>query len=137
MKVFKWIIRSLCGLILVILIVVYAYLRSSLPDYNGEITAAGIIKPVDIIRDSYGMPHIYAQTDEDTYFAPGYCTAQDRLFHMDSTRRVIPAGISGNFKSPHYDNQAELWRTGKYRPFVLDRKSIEADVRYTLKMLPG
>ncbi|MCK5204882.1 MAG: penicillin acylase family protein, partial [Desulfobacterales bacterium] len=43
----------------------------------------------------------------------------------------------GNFMSPHYDDQAELWRTGKYRPFVLDRKSIEADARYRLKMLPG
>jgi len=39
--------------------------------------------------------------------------------------------------SPHYDDQAALWRTGKYRPFVLDRQSIEADARYTLKMMPG
>jgi penicillin amidase len=53
-----------------------------------------------------------------------------------NSRRVIPAGISGNFMSPHYDDQAELWRTGKYRPFVLDRKSVEADARNTLKMLP-
>jgi penicillin amidase len=53
-----------------------------------------------------------------------------------NSRRVIPAGISGNFMSSHYDDQAELWRTGKYRPFVLDRKSVEADARYTLKMLP-
>ena len=54
-----------------------------------------------------------------------------------NSRRVIPAGISGNFMSPHYDDQAELWRTVKYRPFVLDRKSVEADARYTLKMQPG
>ncbi len=54
-----------------------------------------------------------------------------------NSRRVIPAGISGNFMSPHYDDQAELWRTGKYRPFVLDRESVEADARYRLKMLPG
>ncbi|MGD2185461.1 MAG: penicillin acylase family protein, partial [Desulfobacterales bacterium] len=50
--------------------------------------------------------------------------------------RVIPAGISGNFMSPHYDDQAELWRKGEYRPFVLDRQHVEADVRYRLKMLP-
>jgi penicillin amidase len=54
-----------------------------------------------------------------------------------NSRRVIPAGISGNFMSPHYDDQAALWRTGKYRPFVLDRQSIEADARYALKMMPG
>jgi penicillin amidase len=57
--------------------------------------------------------------------------------NRQNSRRVIPAGISGNFMSPHYDDQAELWRTGKYRPFVLDRKGVEADARYELKMMPG
>ena len=57
--------------------------------------------------------------------------------NIKNSRRVIPAGISGNFMSPHYDDQAELWRTGKYRPFVLDRKSVEKDARCTLKMIPG
>jgi penicillin amidase len=88
MRAFKWITGIICGLILVIFIGVYTYLRFTLPDYNGEITVPGIIKPVEIIRDSYGMPHIYAQTDEDIYFALGYCMAQDRLFHMDLTRRA-------------------------------------------------
>jgi penicillin amidase len=54
-----------------------------------------------------------------------------------NSRRVIPAGISGNFMSPHYDDQADLWREGRYRPFVMDRQSIEKDARYTLKMIPG
>ncbi len=71
MRVFKWILGILLGLILVIFVGVYAYLRSTLPDYNGQITVPGITKPVDIIRDSYGMPHIYAQTDADAYFAVG------------------------------------------------------------------
>ena len=56
---------------------------------------------------------------------------------MKNSLRVIPTGISGNFMSPHYDDQTEVWRTGKYRPFVLDRKSVEKDARYTLSMIPG
>jgi penicillin amidase len=99
MRVFKWIIGIICGLILVIFSGVYAYLRFTLPDYNGEITVPGITKSVDIIRDSYGMPHIYAQTDADAYFALGYCIAQDRLFHMDLMRRAARgklAEILGN-----------------------------------------
>jgi penicillin amidase len=88
MRVVKWIVGILLGLILVIFVGVYAYLRSTLPDYNGKITIPGITKPVEIIRDSYGMPHIYAQTDADAYFALGYCIAQDRLFHMDLMRRA-------------------------------------------------
>ena len=88
MRVLKWIVGIFAGLILVIIVSVYAYLRSTLPDYNGDIIVPGIHKPVDIIRDSYGMPHIYAQTDADAYFALGYCIAQDRLFHMDLMRRA-------------------------------------------------
>jgi penicillin amidase len=88
MRVFKWIIGILLGLILLIVVGVYAYLKSTLPDYTGKITVPGLLKPVDIIRDSYGMPHIYAGTDEDAYFALGFCMAQDRLFHMDLMRRA-------------------------------------------------
>jgi len=57
--------------------------------------------------------------------------------NMKNSLRVIPAGISGNFMSPHYDDEVELWRTGRYRPFVLDRESVEKDARYTLKLIPG
>jgi acyl-homoserine lactone acylase PvdQ len=38
--------------------------------------------------------------------------------------------------SPHYDDQVELWRSGRYRPFVLDRKSVAEDARYTMMMMP-
>lgn len=88
MRIFKWIVGILAGLILVIIAGGYAYLRSTLPDYTGKITAPGLKQPVEIIRDTYGMPHIYAQTDKDVYFALGYCMAQDRLFHMDLMRRA-------------------------------------------------
>jgi len=57
--------------------------------------------------------------------------------NMKNSLRVIPAGISGNFMSPHYDDQVRLWRTGQYRPFVLDRESVEEDARFRLTMQPG
>ena len=94
MRLLKWIVGILCGLIIVICLGVYVYLRSTLPDYNGEITVPGIIKPVEIIRDAYGMPHIYAQNDDDAYFALGYCMAQDRLYQMDMVRRVVQGRLS-------------------------------------------
>jgi penicillin amidase len=88
MRILKWVLGILLGLIIVIFIGVYAYLRSTLPDYEGEIVVEGRKKPVEIIRDAYAMPHIYAQTDEDAFFALGYCMAQDRLFQMDFVRRA-------------------------------------------------
>jgi penicillin amidase len=89
MRVLKWGLSILMGLIVVVFLGVYGYLRATLPDYDGEMTIPGLKDNVEIIRDSYGMPHIYAQTDEDAYFALGYCMAQDRLFHMDGVRRVV------------------------------------------------
>src|SRR5438045_9590021 len=45
-------------------------------------------KQVEILRDRWGVPHIYASTLEDLFFAQGYITAKDRLFQIDLWRRI-------------------------------------------------
>src|ERR1035438_7781020 len=49
---------------------------------------AGLQKQVEILRDHWGVPHIYAATVHDLFFAQGYITAEDRLFQIDLWRRV-------------------------------------------------
>ena len=88
MRILKWVLSIILGSIIVLLLGAYGYLRFTLPDYSGELTVTGLKGKVEIIRDSYGMPHIYAKTDDDAYFALGYCMAQDRLFQMDMVRRA-------------------------------------------------
>lgn len=63
-------------------------LRQALPATNGKTTLDGLERPVEIIRDRWGVPHIYAKTAHDLFFAQGYVQAQDRLFQMDINRRV-------------------------------------------------
>lgn len=63
-------------------------LNNALPVVSGERVVAGMRQPVEILRDSWGIPHIYAQTEEDLFFAQGYVQAQDRLFQMDAQRRI-------------------------------------------------
>jgi penicillin amidase len=46
---------------------------------------------------SLGIPHIFADRDEDASFALGFATAQDRLFQMDLTRHVAQARLSEIF----------------------------------------
>ena len=75
-------------------LVVYFYLRSTLPDCCGERVVAGIDHEVEIIRDSWGMPHVYSKSETDAAFAIGYATAQDRLFQMDLLRRVCQGRLS-------------------------------------------
>ena len=94
MKIIKWILGIIVTVIVIGVIVIYAYLKSTLPEYEGEIVVSGLNKEVEIIRDSYGMPHIYAETDQDGFFALGYCMAQDRLFQMDIVRRATRGKLS-------------------------------------------
>lgn len=48
---------------------------------------AGVKRPVRIERDACGIPHIFADNDEDLFFGFGYAQAQDRLFQLDYLRR--------------------------------------------------
>jgi len=52
------------------------------------VTLQGLEKNVEILRDRWGIPHIYAQTDADLFFAQGYIAARDRLFQIDLWRRI-------------------------------------------------
>src|SRR5690348_9960789 len=59
------------------------------PSLRAETVAVpGLRKPVEILRDRWGVPHIYAQTVDDLFFAQGYITAKDRLFQIDLWRRI-------------------------------------------------
>jgi len=60
--------------------------RSCVPDPGGT-RRVGVRQPVEIERDAQGVPHIYADNDEDLFFGFGYAMAQDRLFQLDYLRR--------------------------------------------------
>jgi penicillin amidase len=55
---------------------------------------AGLSEPVQVIRDQWGVPHIYAENEHDLLFAQGYVQAQDRLWQMDFNRRVANGELS-------------------------------------------
>jgi penicillin amidase len=48
----------------------------------------GLSRPVEVFRDRFDVPHIFADTVNDAYFALGYLHAQDRLWQMDLNRRA-------------------------------------------------
>ena len=53
-----------------------------------RIVAPGLKQSVEILRDRWGVPHIYAKTADYLFFAQGYITARDRLFQIDLWRRA-------------------------------------------------
>jgi penicillin G amidase len=54
----------------------------------------GLDSSVTIIRDSRGVPHIFASSDKDAIMATGYAVAQDRLFQMDFYARAASGRLS-------------------------------------------
>ena len=48
---------------------------------------AGLIAPVEIVTDRWGISHIYAENEHDLFFAQGYAAARDRLFQFEIWRR--------------------------------------------------
>ena len=58
------------------------------------LTVSGLQQPVEIIRDVYGINHIYAKNEHDLFFAQGYCAARDRLFQFEIWRRQATGTVS-------------------------------------------
>ena len=47
----------------------------------------GLQQPVEVLRDQWGVNHIYANNEHDLFFTQGYCAAKDRLFQFEIWRR--------------------------------------------------
>ncbi len=57
---------------------------------EGTLYLSGLQSNVEVITDSWGIPHIYAESDNDLFFSLGYIHASQRLFQMD---KVVRAGL--------------------------------------------
>src|SRR5262245_45502787 len=62
--------------------------KACLAQTEGEIRLSGLREPVEILRDRWGVAHVYAKNADDLFFAQGFVAAQDRLFQIDWWRRL-------------------------------------------------
>src|SRR5215467_1126394 len=61
--------------------------KAALSVTQGTLKVAGLQKPVRVLRDEFGVAHIYAENQHDLFFAQGFVAAQDRLFQMELWKR--------------------------------------------------
>ena len=59
-----------------------------------SIRMAGLSQPVEILRDRWGINHIYARNEADLFFAQGYAAAKDRLFQFELWRRQATGTVA-------------------------------------------
>ncbi len=75
--------------LLVLIVAAYFYfVRLPRPKISGTVRLKGLSDEVEVIRDRWGIPHLYAQNRDDLFFAQGYVHAQDRLWQMELMRRL-------------------------------------------------
>jgi penicillin G amidase len=104
MKKLKKALLIVLTLLVVLGIGVFAYTQYLKPKYNGEIGLKNINKTTTVYFDDFGVPHIYAETQNDAMVALGYVHAQDRLWQMELMRRIAPGRLSEIFGSKALKN---------------------------------
>ena len=111
LTLFKWLFWSLVGLgvlLLAALGLVYYVASHSLPDYGAEWKLDGLQGEVEIVRDSYAVPHIFAASDRDVLYGLGFAHAQDRLWQMTMFRRIAQGRLAEMFGADLVERDAFL-----------------------------
>jgi penicillin amidase len=106
--------------------------RRSFPQTTGEISAAGLFAPVQVLRNDRGIPDIYAQTPEDLFFAQGYVHAQDRFWEMDFRRHITSGRLSEMFGASQVDTDKFLRIMGWRRVAEQELPMLSATTRRNL-----
>ena len=129
-SIFKVLIAVGVGLVIVIAILALAgawFVRRPWPQVNGTLAVSGLNAPVEIIRDEWGVPHIYAQNEHDLFFAQGYVHAQDRLWHMEFNRRIGNGTLSAALGDATLDTDRFLRTIGLRRAAEEDWALMDED----------
>ncbi len=61
--------------------------KAALAEHAGTMVVRGLKEPVEVLRDTWGIPHIYAKSTADLFFAQGFVVAQDRMWQLEMWRR--------------------------------------------------
>lgn len=119
LTLFRWLLRLtvvLIALLVLAALLAWYFAVRSLPDYGASYRMEGLSAPVEIVRSTENVPHVFGQSDADMFFALGVAHAQDRLFQMTVLRRAAQGRLSEivgarAFGSDNLARRLELYRT--------------------------
>ena len=109
------------------------WLRRSLPRHRGTVRLGGIDGEIEIVRDRWSIPHIFAASTSDLFFGQGYATAQDRLWQMETGRRIASGTLAELVGPPVLDTDRLLRRLGFRRAAVAEWHDFAAEGRQALE----
>jgi penicillin amidase len=136
----KWFRRLLAfiGIVLVILVIaigVFGFItvRRQFPQTEGVIQLPGLDAQVEVYRDSYGVPHIYAKTSHDLFMAQGFVHAQDRFWQMEFWRRAGSGRLSEILGESALENDKFIRTVGWHRTATEEFNTLTAEDRQILE----
>src|SRR5215470_6348858 len=112
---------------------VMAILRRSLPRTAGALVLPGLEAPVQVLRDRWGVPHIYARSNADLFMAQGYVHAQDRLWQMEFHRRTGHGQLAEIFGAVALDSDRFLRVMGFSRVARREAELLSGETRAAIE----
>ena len=98
------ILKIFVVVVFILLISGYFFVDSLKPAYEGTASINGLSTETTVNFDDYGIPHIYAENEEDALRSLGYVHAQDRLWQMELLRRIAPGRLAEIFGEVAIEN---------------------------------
>ncbi|MEX2115724.1 MAG: penicillin acylase family protein [Bacteroidota bacterium] len=128
---------SLLVIVVALFFLAHHLATRSFPKTSGSISVQGPKAQVNIYRDSFGVPHIFAESSTDAWFGAGFVQAQDRLWQMDLIRRAGLGRLSevlgpAAFKTDRLFRTLGLGRLAEKTAQALDEETRAALEAYAL-----
>ncbi len=88
---------------------------------------------IEIVRDSWGIAHIYADNDLELFFGAGYATAEDRMFQMELSRRKVAGTLSEIYGKDLLESDKLMRTLGLYKHAQEIAANLQGDTKDILK----
>src|ERR1043166_2362705 len=90
---------------------------------------------VELLRDTWGVPHVFSETDRGAMYGLGYATAQERGFQMTYGLRIMQGRLAevigdwqkGGRKETALDNDRRMRTFGWARAAARIASNLDAD----------
>ncbi len=103
------------------------------PRLDGRAEARGLREPATIVRDRFGVPHVYANSEAGAIYGQGFVHAQDRLFQMDIQRRLASGRLAEAAGERGVETDRLMRRLGFADRAARDLTTISAEDRELLR----
>jgi penicillin amidase len=132
-RTFKFLLTSITILVLTLGAVLGYVVRAPMPQTAGAVQIKDLQYEVTIIRDNWGVPHIYADTPHDLFVAQGYVHAQDRFWQMEFWRRIGAGRLSEIFGKSALGRDLFIRTVGWARAAQQDEAALDDETRQALQ----